>query len=329
MPIELPSAPRPRRSERPVGLLWGALLLLLLAGAAWYFLHTPQSTAPLAPDGGQRPAVESSAAGRGTSVPGPELRQPVRPPGSATPARLPAPVPVPTPQAGGAPQRIAPPTEQDSTVHPVAPVQPLPGPESGAVSPDSGILGDLASPGRIMQDMARHLASRYRPAPDGGEGALDLPLTDFIDRYDPKDLPQGMVYAVSPGALRLMYLLLGERFAEVVAREAERTLPVEQRGDYLRQVAAWTRGVAGCNAAVQEGRPEAARPLNEADCRTALDWLRRVTDPAVQPALERTATELLERLAGSVARQGAAARDAARVTETDLAAGEPQEAARP
>lgn len=176
-------------------------------------------------------------------------------------------------------------------------------PESPHLTNEQGTRPDLVGPGEAMLDAARFLVSRYEPAPQGGR--LDLRLQELVERYAPEELPPGMAYAVSPAAMRLVYMLTAARFAELLRQEAlERLSPAATR-DFLNTSAAWLQGLSACPAALAEGRPELAAPLDGDDCVGSLERIRGLLVRENRDEVEATAGELLQRLASALERDAA------------------------
>jgi len=152
-----------------------------------------------------------------------------------------------------------------------------------------------------MQDAASYLVSRYER--HGSKGRLRLKLYDLVDRYAPTDLPQNVVYAVSPTALRLVFLFSEKRFAELLRQQAEAELPPKTAAHFLQLAGQWLQGAANCPAALEEQRPILTAPLEITDCKRSLERVRAMLDPTTRNEVEAAASTLLEKLAATIASQ--------------------------
>jgi len=183
-----------------------------------------------------------------------------------------------------------------------APLPELPPDEPEAAVPEAVEPGgvpaaplDISSPAEAMQDVARQLLAHYRTV--GGKGVFDLELYDLVDRYAPADLEQGMVYAVSPTAMRLVFMFTQSRFVEILRQEAGERLSPEAQAEFLTLLGRWLHGAAACPAALRQDRPMLAAPLDVQDCERSLKRLRGMLSSENLAEVENTAAILLQQLA--------------------------------
>lgn len=176
--------------------------------------------------------------------------------------------------------------------------------KQGALPPPK----NLTSPAAVMQDAAMLLAAAYQPGPDAEKGKIALHLKEVIARYSPPDLPPNMVYAVSPGMLKLGYMLLAKRFMELVQQQAEEQIPEEKQQDFMLAAAEWVATAAQCQ--VKDGiaaQSNLEGAISQEDCDFALQWMRTHLEPESYPGVQNTAAQLLASLASSLKEKATAA----------------------
>lgn len=268
-------------SRRVFILLGGVFLLMAVGGLLWLAVKDTTTSSP-------ESAVEQEA------VSPPKKAQ--RPPAQEIVEAPEAPLPQPELDPTGALKKDAPKWQS-----PPAPILP---PDVPATEDDAKATrapeapAGIASPAEAMRDAARFLLSRYEYL--GKRGRLNLELYDLVERYAPKDLPPNMVYAVSPTAMRLVFMFTEQRFVELLRQEAQAQLPVDAAADFLQRTAEWLHGAASCVQALELDRPRLAAPLDGDDCRRSLARIRSMLDQGNRIELESTAERLLKQLAADV-----------------------------
>lgn len=275
-------------------LVGGICCLLALSLGVWLAARqtTPQQSA-------ETPAQDKTALLEPQAEPQP------KPQPGAQGAQAPQPEEFPLDAAPEPPlpePEYRPSTQQDThSAWQSPPLPQLPPDPEPPAPPEPDQPPSLASPGEAMLDAARFFVSRYEHHKK--KGRLRLQLYDLVDRYAPADLPQGVVYSVSPTAMRLVFLFGEKRFAELLRQQAEAELSPKAAAHFLQLAGEWLQGAAGCPAALEEQRPILAAPLEITDCKRSLERMRAMLDPSNRHELETTAGTLMERLAATVANQ--------------------------